>query len=141
MGSMTFTYTGDPNGSNRDKVRFLLQDTTSTDAHLTDEEIAYLLSVWNSNVYDAAIAGAEIVAASYAHRTNYSRSVGDLSISEQYGASAGEFRALADRLRKMKSDLYPPVPKFNSQAVIATEDKLVQTYKTDFKTGMMDNTI
>lgn len=141
MGSMTFTYTGDPNGSNRDKVRFLLQDTTSTDAHLTDEEIAYLLSAWQSNVFDAAIAGAETIAASYAHRTNYSRSVGDLSISEQYGASAGEFRALAERLRKMKMDLNPPLAKIALQAITATEDKLVQTYKTDFKTGMMDNTI
>lgn len=138
---MTFTYTGDPSGSNRDKVRFLLQDTVSTDAHLTDEEIAYLLTTWQSNVLDAAIAGAEIIAGNYAHKTNYSRTIGDLSISEQYGASAVEFRALADRLRRMKLDLNPPVPKINAQSIVSTEDRLVQTYKTDFKSGMMDNTI
>jgi hypothetical protein len=137
---VAFTYVN-PSSGNRDKVRFLIQDTVSTDAHLQDEEIAYLLSTWNDNVYDAAIAGAEVIAGAYAHKTNYSRSVGDLSISEQYGASAVEFRALADTLRKQKLLLYPPTVKFNSQSVVATEDKLVQTYKSDFKTGMMDNTI
>ena len=137
---MAFTYV-DPSSGNRDKVRFLLQDTVSADAHLTDEEITYLLSAWNSNVYDAAIAGAEVIAGAYAHKTNYSRSVGDLSISEQYGASAVEFRALADTLRRQKNLLYPPTVKFNSQAIVATADKLVQTYKSDFSTGLMDNTI
>jgi len=137
---MAFTYV-DPSSGDRDKVRFLIQDTDSTEAHLQDAEIAYLLTTWNSSVYDAAIAAAEILAARYAHRTNYSRSVGDLSISEQYGASASEFRMTAERLRKMKMDLYPPLAKINLQAITATEDKLVQTYKTDFKTGMMDNTI
>jgi hypothetical protein len=135
---MAFTYV-EPT-TDRDKVRFLIQDTDSTDAHLQDAEITFLLTTWG-NVYDAAIAAAEIIAASYAHRTNYSRSVGDLSISEQYGASATEFRMTAERIRKMKMDLYPPLAKINLQAITATEDKLVQTYKTDFKTGMMDNTI
>lgn len=137
---MSFTYV-DPTTSNRDKVRFLLQDTVSTDAHFSDEEISYLLSTWHDNVLDAAIAGAEIIAGSYAHKTNYSRTIGDLSISEQYGASAVEFRALADRLRRIKNELNPPLAKINLQAITSTEDKLVQTYKTDFKTGMMDNTI
>ncbi len=137
---MAFTYV-DPSSGNRDKVRFLIQDTISTDAQLSDEEIAYLLTTWNNNVYDAAIAAAEVIAGRYAHKTNYSRSVGDLSISEQYGASALEFRALAESLRKQKYLLYPPTVKFNSQSIVATEDKLVQTYKSDFKTGMMDNTI
>jgi hypothetical protein len=137
---VTFTYVN-PSSGDRDKVRFLIQDTVSTDALLTDEEIAYLLSAWNNNVYDAAIAGAEVIAGNYAHKTNYSRSVGDLSISEQYGASAQEFRALAETLRKQKHLLYPPTVKFNSQAIVATADKLVQTYKSDFSTGMMDNTL
>jgi hypothetical protein len=137
---VTFTYVN-PSSGDRDKVRFLIQDTVSTDAHLSDEEIAYLLTTWNSNVYDAAIAGAEVIAGAYAHKTNYSRSIGDLSISEQYGASAVEFRALAETLRKQKILLFPPTVKVNSQAIVATADKLVQTYKSDFSTGLMDNTL
>jgi len=136
---MTFTYI-DPSSGNRDKVRFLIGDTHSADYHMTDEEIAYLLTTW-VDVYSAAIAGAEIIASQFAHKTNYSRSIGDLSISESYQASADEFFKLADRLRRQKDDLYPPTPKINAQAVIATADKTVTTYKTDFYTGIHDYTV
>lgn len=135
---MTFTYI-DPSSGNRDKVRFLLQDTVSTDANLTDEEIAYLLTTWSNNVYDAAIAGAELIAGQYAHKTNYSRSVGDLSISESYGQSASEFRMLAERLRKQRAQLFPPSPKINPQAILPTPEKTETSYKSDFYTGLMDN--
>lgn len=135
---MAFTYI-DPSSGNRDKVRFLIGDTDSTDFHLSDEEIAYLLSTWNTNVYDAAIAAAELIAGQYAHKTNYSRSVGDLSISESYGSSATEFRSLADRLRKQRAQLYPPSPKINAQSISPTSEKTVTAYKSDFYTGLMDN--
>ena len=135
---MAFTYV-EPT-TDRDKVRFLVQDTDSTDFHLHDAEITYLLSTWG-NVYDAAIAAAEIISGQYAHKTNYSRSIGDLSISESYGASAIEFRALADRLRQQKDRLYVPIAKINAQSIVSTGEKTVQTYKSDFSTGLMDNTI
>lgn len=134
---MTFTYV-DPSSGNRDKVRFLIGDTDTNDQHFSDEEIAYLLTTWNDNVYDSAIAGAELLSGRYAHLTNYSRSIGDLSISEQYGASAQEFRSLADRLRRQKNDLYPTDVKINAQAIIATADKNVTSYKSDFYTGIHD---
>jgi hypothetical protein len=137
---MAFTYV-DPSSGDRDKVRFLIQDTVSTDAHLQDEEIAYLLSTWGNNVFDAAIAAAEIISGSYAHKTNYSRSIGDLSISESYGASAAEFRALAQRLKDQRDRLFVPIAKINAQSIISTADKAVTTYKSDFSTGLMDNTI
>jgi hypothetical protein len=137
---MTFTYI-DPGANNRDAVRFLIQDTDSTTPHMTDEEIAYLLTTWDNNPYDAAIAAAEIISGQYAHRTNYSRSVGDLSISESYSSSAIEFRALADRLRAQRDRQYAPIPRFAAQALVATNDKLVETYKSDFYTGIDDNQI
>jgi hypothetical protein len=136
---MAFTYV-DPSSSDRDKVRFLIQDTDSTDVHLQDAEITYLLTTWG-NVFDAAIAAAEIISGQYAHKTNYSRSIGDLSISESYGASAAEFRALADRLRQQKDRLYVPIAKINAQSIIPTGEKIVTSYKSDFYTGLMDNTI
>ena len=136
---MAFTYV-DPSSGDRDKVRFLVQDTDSTDYHLEDAEITYLVSTWG-NVYDAAIAAAEIISGQYAHKTNYSRSVGDLSISESYGASAAEFRALASRLRDQRDRLRVPIAKINAQSILPTSEKAVQTYKSDFSTGLMDNTI
>ena len=136
---MAFTYV-DPSSGDRDKVRFLVQDTDSTDYHLEDAEITYLVSTWG-NVFDAAIAAAEIISGQYAHKTNYSRSVGDLSISESYGASAAEFRALASRLKDQRDRLRVPIAKINAQSILATSEKAVQTYKSDFSTGLMDNTI
>ena len=136
--AMAFTYVAPT--SDRDKVRFLLQDTDSTAALLQDEEITYLLTTWG-NVYDAAIAGAEIIAGAYAHKTNYSRSIGDLSISESYATSAAEFRSLAESLRGQKLDLFPPSIKINAQAIVNTSDKSVSTYSTDFRTGLHDYTV
>ena len=136
---MAFTYV-DPTSGDRDKVRFLVQDTDSTDYHLEDAEVTYLISVWG-NVYAAAAYAAEAIAAKYAHKTNYSRSIGDLSISESYATSAQEFRELANRLRTQELDLFPPSAKINASAIMATADKTVTTYKTDFYTGMHDYTV
>lgn len=136
---MAFTYV-DPTSGDRDKVRFLIQDTDSTDPHLQDAEVNYLISVWG-NVYAAATYAAEAIATQYAHKTNYSRSIGDLSISESHATSAQEFRELANRLRAQELDLFPPTTKINASAIIATADKLVQTYKTDFYTGIHDYTV
>ena len=41
---MTFTYSGTPSASQRDAIRFLLNDTDSTDVLLQDEEISYLIA-------------------------------------------------------------------------------------------------
>ena len=136
---MAFTYV-DPSSGDRDKVRFLVQDTDSSDAHLQDAEITYLVSVWG-NVYAAAAYAAEAIAAKYSHKTNYSRSIGDLSISESYAESATQFRELARTIRTQELDLFPPTTKINASAIIATADKLVTTYKTDFYTGMHDYTV
>jgi len=136
---MAFTYV-DPTSGNRDAIRFLIQDTDSTDPHFQDAEITYLFSTWG-NIYDASIAAAEIISGQYAKKTNYSRSIGDLSISESYGASAAEFRALADRLRSQRDRLYVPIATINAQSIIPTGEKIVASYKSDFYTGLMDNTI
>jgi len=136
---MAFTYV-DPTSGNRDKIRFLIGDTDSTNFHLHDAEVTYLFDTWG-NIYAAAAYAAEIIAAKYAHKTNYSRSIGDLSISESYAESSARFRELAKSLKAQELDIYPPATKINASAIIATADKLVTTYKTDFYTGMHDYTV
>jgi len=135
---MAFTYVAPT--TDRDKVRFLIGDTVSAEAHYQDDEITYLLTTWG-NVFSAAIAAAEILAGRYAHRSNYSRSVGDLSISEQFGSAAIEFRNLADRLRRQRDLLSPPTPVINAQSIKNTGDKVVSTYSSDFYTGLHDNVV
>jgi len=135
---MAFTYVAPT--TDRDKVRFLIGDTVSAEAHYQDDEITYLLTTWG-NVFSAAIAAAEILAGRYAHRSNYSRSTGDLSISEQFGSAAIEFRNLADRLRRQRDLLSPPTPVINAQSIKNTGDKVVSTYSSDFYTGLHDNVV
>jgi len=134
---MSFTYV-DPNSNDRDKVRFLLGDVESFDYHFNDSEVAYLLEVWGTAV-NAAIAGAEIIAGRFALKTNYSRSIGDLSISESYGTSAAEFRMLANNLRMQRDRLAPPTIAFNADSMKATRDKTTENYRSDFYTGINDN--
>lgn len=134
---MSFTYV-DPNTNDRDKVRFLLGDVETFDYHFSDSEVAYLLEMWKTAL-NAAIAGAEIIAGRFAHKTNYSRSIGDLSISESYGNSAAEFRLLADNLRRQRDRINPPTVAFNADAMKASRDKTTTNYNTDFYTGFSDN--
>lgn len=72
---MTFSYSGDPSQSDIDAIRFLIQDTVSSDAFLTDEEIQYLYDTWypvyKSNIMVAAVA-AETVAAKFAREVSIS---------------------------------------------------------------------
>ena len=56
---MTFTYSGDPTTSTRNKVRFLINDTDSTDVLFTDEELDYLITEWGTNVYEICRAACE----------------------------------------------------------------------------------
>jgi hypothetical protein len=57
---MAWSYAGNPSSSDKDKYRFLIGDTDSTDAILQDEEIQYVLDTYASNntrlfyLYDTA---------------------------------------------------------------------------------------
>jgi len=133
---MAFTYGGDPSATPLAKVRFLLSATTASDYELEDAEIAYLLGEWGNDPYDAAAAGAEVLAGKFAKAAT-SKSVGDLSLS--YENRAQDYRSLAARLRALKTERFVPTPWANGQALVATDDKLVENPKTDMWTGIHDN--
>ena len=134
---MTFTYVG-PATADRDKVRFLIQDTDSTAPHMTDEEIAWLLTEW-ADVYDAAANAADILAGQYAHKADYSKSVGDLSLNETFSTQSQRFSALATSLRLNRMRRYAPSWIANADALKSTADRNVTTYNTDAHLGQMDN--
>lgn len=114
---MAWTYSGDPASSDRDKVRFLIGDTDSTNQMLQDAEIAYLLSANDDDPYMASVMGCRSLATKFASKADYSRSVGDLSISTQYGATADRYAKLADTLLAQATDLQPPSPSYDSSAI------------------------
>jgi hypothetical protein len=134
----TWTYGGDPAANNRDAVRFLLRDTVESQAKISDEEIAWLLSENGNNVYAAAIAGADNVASSFSSQAR-TKTVGALSIT--YEASAVEYRQLAKdlRLRRIRAGGIAPY-----SGGISIIDKEAQESDTDwdkpfFSRGMDDN--
>lgn len=93
---MSWSYSGDPSSSPLDQVRFLLGDTDHDDpASLSNEEITWLISEWD-NLYFAAAAGAEQIAAQYAKEAPYSSDAVsvDLTVLQQH------YTDLAETLRK-----------------------------------------
>jgi len=136
---MTFTYSGTPSASQRDAIRFLLNDTDSTDVLLTDEEISYLISTWSST-YESARAGAEVIASKFTRDAdNISKKVGDISISKSFQSKAKQYRELAKSLFDQRMRLSPPTPTINAQAIESTVNRDAFTPTTDFYLGQFDN--
>ena len=107
---MTWTYGGNPSSPPRDEVRFLVGDTDTTNQLLTDEEIAYLLAQWNNSAYIAASHGCDSLASKFAAKSDYSKSVGDLSISTQFGQQSDRYRSLGATLLAQAATAFPPSP-------------------------------
>lgn len=122
---MAWTYGGDPAANSRDKVRFLIGDTDTLNQLLQDAEITFLLNQWNSDAYVAAAHACDALAAKFAAKSDYSRSVGDLSISTQYGQQADRYRQLGAQLMAQASAAAPPSPTFytNEDGYVGHERK------------------
>lgn len=138
---MSITYSGDPAYSDRDAVRFLLNDTSTSTGRLSDTEIEWLLSQW-SNPYLAAAQGARKIAATYT-TTTQSKTVGSLSKSAGGSAVATAYLDLAKALESQaKSATFSPVAPYSGGISIA--DKLLEQADSDatpywFWRGMHDH--
>lgn len=80
-----FSYSGDPLDSERDELRFLIQDTDPAVPLLTDTELDYLLGKWQplyqSVTYVAAIAAA-VIARKFAGQLDVSADGVSVSVSK-----------------------------------------------------------
>lgn len=136
---MSFTYSGDPASSGRDAVRFLLNDTSTSNAEFQDAEIAWML-MQKPNVYRAAAQGARRRAAE-ANEGVASKTVGSLTLTySQRSANwlkvAASLEAQADK--GAGSALMPfsgGISKADKELVAADAD----FDKPDFYRGMWDN--
>ena len=95
---MTWTYSGDPSASDLDEVRFMLQDTDTTDQLMPDEEIQFVIDKWagvvGSNIWAAAIC-AETLAAKFAREVSVSGdgvSVAVQDLQDKYDRLAASLR-------------------------------------------------
>jgi len=75
---MTWTYTGNPNDSDKDEVRFLIGDTEFSKQQMTDEEINWAIGE-ESNTRTAAARLAQSLAMKFGRLVD--KSVGDLKLS------------------------------------------------------------
>ena len=93
--AFTWSYSGNPASSDKDAVRFIIGDTDSNDQLVSDEEIAYAVSVRGSVFLGAAMV-AKSIASRYAR--NVDKAVGDLKISLSQKFKA--YNALAEELEE-----------------------------------------
>lgn len=121
---MSWSYSGDPNLSRLDAVRFLVGDTDIDDQLLSDEEIIYIEESV-SNIYIAGSRASEAIAGKFSRLAD--KSLGDYSISLSQKASA--YLELAGRLsHRAKADLAKKVKPYAGG--ISVSDK--ETVELDF---------
>ena len=114
---MTWTYGNDPSNNPVDAVRFMVADVDTTDQLITNEEINYLLDVYNGEFF-ASVAAARAIAAKFSRMADQSRSVGDLHLSESYSQKSFQYHHLADHLSGLATAASkPPIPLAASSAL------------------------
>lgn len=128
---MTWSYGGDPSTSTKDRVRYLLGDTKETAQSLTDEEIAYELTIAEDDAVKAAIAVAESMASRYAGLSGSSKKVGDVMIANDHAGTAQRFRDLARRLAARYGGIAVPLIMDTRESVFAIGAEDNMTYYAD----------
>lgn len=105
----TWSYTGNPTNRLLDACRFVIGDTDPDNQLLTDEEVNWLLAQWEDNIYSAGAEGCVAISGKFVRKADYSKSVGDLSISTQYQAQAEAYLSRGDHLREQANKYGQPV--------------------------------
>lgn len=135
---MTWSYSGDPGASALDRIRFLIQDTDTTDQLFSNEELNYLNTTYG-DAYSAAIAAVSTLIAKGSRVTEESKTVGDLSLSIKSGARVAQWKDLLNVLKAERFRLNPAAPVINSNAIVPTVERVEEDESTDFVIGQMDN--
>ena len=100
---MAWTYSGDPSGSARDAIRFLIGDTDTNDELLNDAEIAWINNqvtgsdTATTGIYTVAVRACLTIASKFSRMAD--KSVGDLSVSMAQKAHA--YRDQANTLKSL----------------------------------------
>lgn len=135
---MTFSYSGNPGNSTLDEVRFLIQDTDSSDPLLTNEEINYLIGVY-TDPYLAAISCVTSLIAQASRVSEESKKVGDLSLTVKSGARVAQWEALLKYLKQEQFRRNPAAPIVNANVLLPTDKRDLEDEGSDFVVGQMDN--
>lgn len=135
---MTWSYSGNPGASDLDHIRFLIQDTDTTDQLFSNEELTYLFNSYG-DAYSAAIAAVTTLIAKGSRVQEESKTVGDLSLSVKSGARVTQWETLLKYLKAERFRLSPAAPVINPNAIVPTVKRVEEDESTDFVIGQMDN--
>lgn len=99
----SFSYSGDPNSTTKDSIRFLVGDTSAGEWFLSDEEIEWMVIQWEdkNSIYWTASMVAEAIAAKFAREVNTSSDSQTVNTSELMQ----KYLDLAARLRMQHQQL------------------------------------
>ena len=133
---MTWTYTNDPANVQRDAVRLLIQDTDSTDALVSDEEIAYFLAKGGSDI-GAAYLAALSVSAKFGRLAD--ERTGEIEV--KWSQRSRSYAALAADLKKQIIMYAAPVPYAGGISISDIDTRRSNTDRTAeaFSLGITDN--
>jgi len=115
---MTWTYSADPTSSPKDAVRFLIGDTLDSDPQVQDEEINFNLLEVNNEIYRAAANTCLNISSIYARQAQQvSKTVGGLSLSQEYADRGQRYEKLASELLMRSRRVAPPIPNADPRAL------------------------
>lgn len=134
---MSWSYSGDPASSDKDTVRFYIQDTDPAMQMLQDEEISYLLSQWTtvsgSALFTSAVA-CEVIAGRFAREVDVSAD----GVSVSAGQLQQRYNDLATSLRdQYKAQYANNGPDISSVMLDLSQDNTIKPL--NFGIGFMDN--
>jgi len=135
---MAWTYSGNPGSSDLDLIRFLIQDTDTTEQLFSNEELTFLFNQYG-DAYSAAIAAVTTLIAKGSRVAEESKTVGDLSLSVKSGALVSQWEALLKYLKAERFRYAPAAPVINLNAIVPTVERVEEDESTDFVVGQMDN--
>jgi len=115
--------------TDKDKVRFLIQDTVVASAMLQDEEIAFMLTLYPSFRLAAANC-ADICSSKFASMAE-SKTIGNLSLS--YGDKSKKYAQLANSLRMQASKVIMPyaggISQSDKQTIEEDQDRVDPSFR------------
>ena len=133
---MAWSYSGDPRTSDRDTVRFTIQDTDSSLQLLTDEEIDFLLERWMPK-YDSTTYVAAVAAALVSRKFVGIVSVSADGVTVNTSDLVQRYRDLADELRREHAQ--SQIGEVDLTNIMVGQDRDPRIRPLRFGIGLHDN--
>lgn len=133
---MSWSYSGDPEASKKDEVRFLIGDTDQSEPLLLDGEIRYLLRRYSESAIQASIQACETIMAKFGRLVD--ETVG--SVSMKYSQRIAGYAQMRDELRqRLAIEDCTPFAGGIKKTQVKMTDLDPNRVKPDFTKHMMEN--